>query len=109
MKKIFRKMFCLLLAVSVASVVLTSCGGGLPNGRYEPENESIKMSVLQAIIIKGDNFTMVMPMTGQGITLKYKYTEGTVTFYGEGAAAGQACEFKDGKLWYMGMPFTKTN
>ena len=99
-----------IITVLYFTVTLTSCGGGgLPKGRYEPENESVKASLVQAIIINGDNFTVVMPMTGQGITLKYKYTDGTVTFYGEGAAVGQACEFKDGKLWYMGIPFIKTN
>ena len=70
-------------ATLIFAVTMSSCGGGgLPNGRYAPtqEYEAVARGVIQAIIISGDNFTTVFPITGQGITVKYKYTNGTVTF-----------------------------
>jgi hypothetical protein len=89
------------------AVTLTSCGGGgLPNGRYEPIDDTMKASWVQAIIIDGDNFTTVFPITGQGITVKYKYTDGTITFTDGVATAGVACEYKDGLLYYAGIPFS---
>jgi len=112
MKNCFRKMFCLLFALGLASVVLTSCGGGgLPNGRYTPTEEykAVASGAIQAIIIDGNNFTTVMPLTGMGITLKYKYTDGTITFTDGIGTAGVACEYKDGLLWYAGIPFKKSN
>ena len=94
----------------VFAVTMTSCGGGgLPNGRYAPVSQTAAMASIQAIIIDGDNFTMVMPYTGQGITVKYKYTNGTLTFAGAGAALGVACEFRNDTLFYSDMPFKRTN
>jgi len=93
------------------AVTLTSCGGGLPNGRYAPtqEYEDMARGVIQAIIIDGNNFTTVFPFTGQGITVKYKYENGTLSFTDGAITAGIACEFKNDTLWWSGIPFTKTN
>ena len=102
----------LLAAVLFSTLSLTSCGGGgLPNGRYAPtqEYESAAKSVIQAIIIEGDNFTTVTPFTGVGITMKYKYENGTLSFTEGAATAGIACEFKNDTLWWSGIPFIKTN
>jgi len=112
MKEIFKKMFCLLLAFGIVSVVLTSCGGGLPNGRYVPTDEYKDVaSNIQAIVINGNNFTMVTPLGGIGVTVKYKYTNGTLTFMDGNTtgAFGMACEYKNDTLWYVGVPFIKTN
>jgi len=105
------KLFNLVVVATLFfTVTLTSCdGGGLPNGRYAPtqEYEAVARGVIQAIIIDGDNFTTVFPITGQGITMKYKYANGTLTFMDtHGAAYGQACEFKNDTLWWNGIPFT---
>ncbi|MDR0874453.1 MAG: hypothetical protein LBN27_13480 [Prevotellaceae bacterium] len=107
------KLFNLAIAaILFFTVTLTSCGGGgLPNGRYAPTEEykDIAKGVIQAIIIDGDNFTTVFPFTGQGITVKYKYENGTLSFSDGVATAGIACEFKNDTLWWSGIPFTKTN
>ena len=106
------KLLRLIIASTLFFVVtLTSCdGGGLPDGRYTPtqEYEAVAKGVIQAIIINGDNFTVVYPLTGVGITYKYKYTDGTLSVYSsEGASAGLPCEFKEGVLYFAGIPFEK--
>lgn len=105
------KLFCLTIVATLFFVAtLTSCGGGsLPNGRYAPVDEDIAKTFLQAIIIDGKNFTTVFPITGQSITIKYKYTNGTLTFTDGVITAGQACTFKNDTLYYNGIPFIKTN
>ena len=109
-KSFLQKKLCLLFIVFTASIMLTSCSGGLPNGRYEPVDERMRTSWMQAIIIDGNNFTTVMPLTGHGITMKYEYKNGTLSFpAGGGTAVGVACEYKDGSLWYAGVEFKKTN
>ena len=105
------KLFNLAVAaILFFAVTLTSCGGGgLPNGRYAPVDADMARSVAQAIIIDGDNFTIVYPFVGIGQTTKYKYTDGTITFTDGLSAVGIACEFKNDTLWWSGIPFTKTN
>jgi hypothetical protein len=104
-----KKLIYIVLAVVI--VTLTSCGGGLPNGRYAPTEQykAVASGTIQAIIIDGNNFTTVLPMTGMGLTLKYKYTNGTITFTDGVGTAGVPCEYKDGLLWYAGIAFEKTN
>ena len=112
MKKLFNKMFCFLLAFCIASVVLTSCGGGgLPNGRYAPSND-IANSLMQAIIINGNNFTVVYPFTGQSITVKYEYTNGTLKLSDGTMTGGLPVEFKKGingrdTIFFAQIPFVK--
>jgi len=105
------KLFKLIAVAMIFTALFTSCGGGLPNGRYAPTDDYKDMAsgVIQAIIIDGNNFTTVLPMTGMGLTLKYKYTDGTITFTDGVGTAGVPCEYKDGLLWYAGIPFKKTN
>jgi len=99
----------------MVSVVLTSCGGGgLPNGRYAPtqEYEIAARSLLQAIIINGNNFTAVYPFTGQGITVKYEYTEGTLKLSDGTMTGGLPVEFKKGEngkdtIFFAQIPFVK--
>ena len=104
------KLFRLVVAATLFfAVILTSCGGGgLPNGRYAPV-DTYMANRIQAIIIDGDNFTLVYSFVGIGTTVKYKYTNGTITFSDGIAAVGIACEYKDGILYYAGAPFKKTN
>ena len=105
------KLFSFAVAATLfVAVTLTSCGGGLPNGRYEPVDEMMRASWVQAIIINGDNFTVVFPLVGTGLTVKYKYTNGTLSFLSDdGVMVGQPCEYKDDLLYYGGVPFKKTN
>ena len=99
-----------VIAFLLCTITLASCGGGgLPNGRYTPVDETLGTTVLQAIIINGDNFTTVLPMIGTGITMKYKYTNGTLTFTGTEGSAGLPCVFRNDTLFYGGMPFLKAN
>jgi hypothetical protein len=106
-KSFLSKMFlgCLLI---LATTVMTSCsGGGIPNGRYAPVNEAVASGAIQAIVINGDNFTQVFPFTGQGISVKYKYTNGTITFHGGGQVGSVACEYRNDTLFYSGIPFVR--
>ena len=82
---------------------------GLPNGRYTPtkEYESFAQSAIQAIIIDGNKFTQVMPVTGIKITANYTYSDGTIHFTEGGITAGIACEYRNDTLYYSGIPFTK--
>jgi hypothetical protein len=80
----------------------------LPNGRYEPVDDTVALTI-PAIIIDGNNFTQVMPFGMGGLTFKYKLSDGTITFTGAEAAASLPCEFKDGSLWYGGFEFKKTD
>lgn len=66
---------------------------GIPNGRYEPVDCTIRATVVQAFIINGDNFTMVMPMVGTAMSLKYKYTNGTLTLTDNGQTASLPCSY----------------
>jgi len=107
------KLFGLAVAVTLFFVVtLTSCGDGdkgLPNGRYVPVDSDMTMLWVQEIIIKGNKFKVVYPFEGLGVTLKYKYTDGTLSFSKDFATAEQACEFKNDTLRFAGISFVKTN
>ena len=104
------KLFSLIAVAMFFTALFTSCsGGGLPDGRYEPVDDYIKNGVIQAIVINGNNFTQVLPIGGMGITVKYKYKNGTLTFVDGNttSAFGMACEFKNDTLWYNGAAFVK--
>ena len=105
------KLFSLAVAVSLFfAITLASCGdGGLPKGRYVPVDSDMTMLWVQAIIIKGNKFKVVYPFEGQGVTLNYKYTDGTLSFSKDFATAEQTCEFKNDTLRFAGISFVKTN
>jgi len=93
------------------NTISTMFGNGLPNGRYTPtkEYESFAQSAIQEIIIDGNKFTQVMPITGIKLTVNYTYSEGTIHFTegGTTASIGISCSYKNDTLYYSGIPFTK--
>jgi hypothetical protein len=100
------KALALTLTVITIATILSACGGsGIPNGRYEPVDPMMALTI-QAIVINGNNFTQVMPYTGMGTTLKFTYKNGTLTFPEGGLSV--PCEYKDGSLWYGGAEFVLT-
>lgn len=68
---------------------------GIPNGRYAPTDCAMAATVVQAFIINGDNFTIVMPMTGQATTGKYKYSNGTLTIIEGDKQGSLACSYNE--------------
>jgi predicted small lipoprotein YifL len=110
MSKNVKRALTAVLSAALIICALTACGsdGKLPNGRYVPVDPSVAM-VYQAIIIDGNNFTQVMPFTGMGITLKFTYSNGTITFTDGITGASVACEYYDGSLWYGGFEFKLEN
>lgn len=103
------KMLALVLIVSSITALFTACSGDtIPNGRYVPLDSTVAMTTIQAIVIDGNNFTMVQPLIGTGITLKYTYKNGTITFTDGTTGVSAACEYKDGSLWYAGFEFKKS-
>jgi hypothetical protein len=89
MKRIVLIISCLMLVFGTSNIYAQ----GIPNGRYEPIDCTIRATVVQAFIISGDNFTMVMPMVGTAMSLKYKYTNGTLTLTEDGKTASLPCSY----------------
>ena len=88
--------------------LFTACGGGgIPNGRYEPADDSF--SVVEAIIVNGNNFTFTYAMGGLSQTSKYTWKNGTITFQDGGAAINVACSYDaEAKvLTWAGVDFAK--
>jgi len=84
---------------------------GIPNGRYEPVDCAMRATVVQAFIINGNNFIMVMPMVGSAMYLKYKYTNGTLTLTDNGQTAALPCSYDraTGTLVYSGIVCKRTS
>lgn len=106
MKKIYLMILC--FALFRTSNIYSQ---GIPNGRYEPVDCTIRATVVQAFIINGDNFTMVMPMVGTAMSLKYKYTNGTLTLTDNGQMASLPCSYDKATetLVYSGAVCKKTS
>jgi len=49
---------------------------------------------VRAIIIKGNRFKVAYPFEELGVTLKYKYTDDTLSLSKNIVTVKQACEFK---------------
>jgi len=107
MKRIYLIALGILLMFGISNVYAQ----GIANGRYEPVECAIKATVVQAFIINGDNFTMVMPMVGTAMSLKYKYTNGTLTLTDNGQTASLPCSYDKATemLVYSGAVCKKTS
>jgi len=76
MRKKAIKALAVVLMLAVTVSVLSACGRGVPNGRYEPVQPEMEM-IMQAIVINGSRFTQVMPFTGIEVTTRYTYDRNT--------------------------------
>jgi len=114
MKKLKRAILLILAAATIITL-LTSCGNGLPNGRYEPTDSAMAI-VIPAIVIKGKNFSVLTAALGNGKetanNFTYEYKDGTITLTdGYGLPGRDDCFYdKNTKiLSYGGVEFLKTD
>jgi predicted small lipoprotein YifL len=101
------KRLKIILLMSVLLSTLAACGGsGIPNGRYVPVDDAVGVTI-QAIIIDGNNFTQVMLGGLMSTTLKFEYSEGTVTFTEGTSGVSFPCEYDEDEkiLTYASIDF----
>ena len=102
-----------VLTILVIVLALSACRrSGISNGRFEAVDENIATMVMQAIIIDGNNLTMVYPPItgGIGITTRFSYNRNTgVITITDGAAGLSAMEYRDGSIWFGEAEFTRVN
>ncbi|MCL2054452.1 MAG: hypothetical protein FWG90_08505 [Oscillospiraceae bacterium] len=97
----------IVIIAAVIIIVSGGGGGGLPDGRYEPIDESTAF-LIPAITIKGNEFSVEMPMGIGANNYKYEYSDGMVTLKdGSGLSGGIPCTYENGVLIYGGMEFKK--
>ena len=101
------------LIILIFVFALSACrGSGISNGRFEAVDENVATMVMQAIIIDGNNLTMVYPPLagGIGITTRFSYNRNTgVITITDGATGLSAMEYRDGSIWFAEAEFARVN
>ena len=77
-----KQKIAVFLVTLILALTLSACGrggSGISNGRFEAVNDNVAMWVMQAIIINGNNLTMVYPdiMGGAEVTTRFTYNSNT--------------------------------
>jgi len=112
MKSKIKTYWILAVLILVAFMLIaTSCrrgGSGVPDGRYEARDTTLRTS-MPVIVIDGDNFTMIQRLTNVETTLKFTFAHGKLTFTEEVPGVGALeVEYRDGSLWYLGIEYRRT-
>ncbi len=104
------KVFMLGCVSVLLLICMVACGGesGSTNidGRYEAEGID-QFFIIQAILIEGDNFTIVCPPPMPAITAKYMLTDGTISFTDGTTTISYAFEYKNDSIWFEGVEYKR--
>jgi len=106
MKTKFAKVSVMVLSLIIIISVLSACGGNRPpNGRYEAVDETVAL-VTSAIIIDGNNLTIVT--LGSALSYRYSFNSNTgVITLSSDVAGVSLIEYRNGSIWFGGAEFRR--